>query len=894
MIRFPRRMFCRFVLPVFLLLLASFAEAQLVRQANTTLNLPAGPQATSTYNSENALGSLTFTAPVDVASLPGVTDKLFVIEKAGTVQLVNLAVNPPTKQTFMTLTGVEPSGEQGLLGIAFHPKYNENGYFYLFYSMSGTLYQRVARFRATGTANNYNAATSANFNTMMPIITQRDQNTNHNGGDLAFGPDGYLYISVGDEGAADDSRDNARRISKDFFGAILRIDVDSKSTSLAPNPHDESSTGTVGDSAIGANMYKIPADNPFVALAQGTGNATYNGITFAKTAIRTEIYATGLRNPWRMSFDPQNGRLFVGDVGQGAREEIDIITKGTNAGWSWREGTIGHTAPGSAPEPSGFAPTPPIHDYNRSLGSSVTGGVVYRGNRLQELFGAYIFADFNAGSITALRENANGTWTPSSLGSDGGISGFGYDPRNNDLIYCKLNEGTPNTGLVKRLVRNTTTGTLPPATLTLTGAFSNVPALTPSPGVVPYEPNVSFWSDSATKRRWFSIKNTADKITYNANGNWTFPTGMVWVKHFDVGSTKIETRLLVKTSDGVYGLSYKWRTNQQEADLVNEIGENYLIPSTTQTWRFPSRSECLTCHTAAGGLALSFNTPQLNRAHTYGTTSLNQIAALRDAVSSGGAPLSYFTAASTPGSLASLPAFAAAGDETQSLEWRVRSYLSVNCVQCHQPGGPAVGNWDARHTTKTDMANIINGMLVNDAGDVANRFLVFGDTAHSMLVKRQQGLGVQRMPPLGTLQRDTANETLVANWIAAGTTRQSFMGWQTFHFTSTTAPNSLPDADPDGDGRSNRLEYMTGTDPKSPGSGWTYGTMSVAGNEVQFQFTQPANRAAIVEVSPNLVDWQVWEVPGNTPSYPATAQQRVISVPTTSEMRFFRVGFSEP
>ncbi len=440
----------RLLFVAFFLVLVAIARAQLVREANTTLTLPTELPAATGYTTQNALGALTFTSPIDVASPPGVTNRLFVLERGTGIQIVNL--DTMTKSQFMPLAAYTNS-ECGLLSMAFHPNYNQNGYFYVFYSLriSSLTYQRVARFTATGTAGNYNAATTALASTQAPLITQRDQQDNHNGGDMAFGPDGYLYISTGDEGAQRDGSNNARRIAKDFLGHILRIDVDSKPGSLAPNPHDESSTATVGDSAITAGSYRIPPDNPFVALATGSGNATYNGYTFPKTAIRTEIFSNGYRNPWRMSFDPLSGRLFVADVGQDNYEEVNIVNNGFHAGWSWREGKHAHT-PAVAPTtpPAGWTSNDPIYEYDHSndgggsgndaiiYGSSITGGVVYRGDRLPELFGKYLFCDYNTGFIVALTEQTNGTWTGVRLGTDANISGWGYDPRNGDALLCDL------------------------------------------------------------------------------------------------------------------------------------------------------------------------------------------------------------------------------------------------------------------------------------------------------------------------------------------------------------------------------------------------------------------------------------------------------------------------
>lgn len=913
-------------------LLPTLASAQLVRQANTTLMLPADLPAATGYTTENALGTLTFSNPIDMASPPGVTNRLFVIERNTGIQIVNL--DTLTQSPFLALatyltaqsTPLQTGSECGILSLAFHPNYNQNGYFYVFFSLNvgGVLHQRVARFQATdpdGNPNNpanYNAATTADPATQVPLITQRDSAGNHNGGDLAFGNDGYLYISVGDEGPQYDGGDNARRIAKDFFGAILRIDVDQDPLNLAPNPHDESSTGTVGDSAIGPNTYRVPADNPFVALAQGTGNASYNGYTFPKTAIRTEIWSIGYRNPWRMSFDPPTGRLFVADVGQDNYEEINIVANGANAGWSWREGLHPHT-PAVAPtaEPSGFNHTAPIYEYDHTndtsgpnepdndptiYGTSITGGVVYRGDSLPELLGAYIFADYNSGFIVALRQQGNGSWTGTRLATDSGISGFGIDPRNGDALFCDLTNSR-----VKRLARTGTTGTAPPATLSATGAFSDLATLTPNAGLVAYDPNVAFWSDYAVKSRWFAIKNLTDTIGFSADGVWTFPTGMVWVKHFDFdlvrgNSTtrrRLETRFLVKTANDVYGLSYRWNNiasgTQTDATLVAEGGLSEVVPgsSPAQTWRYPSRTECRTCHTAVGGFALSFNTRQMNRTHSYGLRTPNQISALGSA--------GYFTTA--PTNVHTLPAFARADDTSQSLEWRVRSYLAVNCVQCHQPGGAAQGNWDARATTATDAANLINALLVNDGNNTAARWVVPGDApayglpTNSMVLKRVRGDSTppfQRMPPLGTSERNLEAETLLTAWITQDVpTRQNFAQWQTSQFGSPAAPGAGATADPDGDGERNELEFLRRTNPTIPTLPFDP-VPTVIGGNLQLSFPQIPNRSLLIETSLNLVDWALWNVPGNTPDVPATNAPRTLVAPIDAPRRFFRARITAP
>ncbi len=874
--------------------------ADLERVANTSIDLPAELPVATGYTTQNALGSLTFSSPIGLATPPGENGRLFVAQRDGQIRLVTFPGGVPTSSLYLNLPSLFPPGqslrtdvENGLLSLAFHPDFQTNGQFFIFYSFQVTeggnakLFQRVAKVTVADPA-----ADLAVSPVLTPFITQFDRASNHNGGDMAFGPDGHLYISTGDEGGGDDTFNNGRFIHKNFFSAILRIDVDRQEGNLPPNAHSQAGQSSTFPSAIHPGTYLIPADNPFI----GTTNWHNQAVNPAQ--VRTEIWATGLRNPWRMSIDPATGRLFVADVGQGAREEVNIVNAGDDLGWSWREGKIAFTSGPNpqSPPAAGFEPVDPIHDYGRSLGTSITGGEVYRGNRLTELYGSYLFADFNSGRIWALRENG-GNWNATQLATDSGIAEFGTDPRNGDVIFCDLTDGR-----VKRLTRSGTSGTPPPATLSQTGAFSDLAALTPEAGLVGYEPNVSFWSDHAVKRRWFALQNGNDMIGFHRDGNWTFPTGMIWVKHFDIELTrgdpatrrKLETRFLMKTAGGSYGITYRWRADQSDADLVPEEGASEVIEiqengaPVMQTWRYPGRNDCRTCHTPAGGHALSFNTRQLNRIHEFTPGApQNQLAALEDAGYLSG-PLPVI-----PGAM---PAFARADDGSQSLEWRVRSYLDVNCVQCHQPEAGVPGMWDARASTPLDLANIINGPLNNDGGDAAARFVVPGNPDDSMLLKRLSGIGAARMPPIATNERDLAGEQLVADWITQALPgRRSFSEWQEFHFGSAEAPDAAPDKDPDGDGRNNRFEHLAGTVPTGASSVSPRELLSVSADDgVTFSFHQPANRSALVETSDDMVAWSHWNVPGNHLSFPAEAGERVLTAPVENERHFFRVRLAEP
>ena len=748
---------------VFSLLLLIFqpAQAQLVRVTNTSLsNLPPQPPQLG-YAINNAFPSLTLSTPVAITAPPNETNRLFILEKGGNIVVItNLA--SPTRTVFMTL-GVISTGEAGLIGLAFHPGYATNRYFYIFSSRNLTtsqgsgLHQRISRFQTTST--NANVALT---NTELPLITQIDAADNHNGGDLHFGPDGYLYASVGDEGPQYNGNRNAQIITNKFFSALLRLDVDKRPGNLLPNPHPANTTN-----------YFIPADNPFV------GRTNFNGQTFNTTNVRTEFYSIGYRNPWRMSFDPLTGNLYVGDVGQDQYEEIDVITNGANAGWVYYEGTnLAKTLYPNEPTilinpPAGL--NFPIQQYPHGTGlyqgNSVIGGIVYRGNRLTQLYGAYVFSDYNSGRVWFLRYDGSNTVPFQYITDASSPSALGRDPRNGDVLIAQLG----NNQIGRLDYTATVTGTPLPPTLADTGAFTNLTTLSPAAGIVPYELNVPFWSDNAIKSRWFSLPNTNSKITFNAAANWSFPTGTVWIKHFELELTngvaasrkRLETRFIVRNTNGIYAMTYRWNS-VTNAVLVPEAGTNetFVINDAgnlrTQVWQYPSRSECLACHTAAAGYGLGFRTEQLNRTVTYNAQTTNQIKALSDA--------GYFTTTVT-NNPSSLLALAHPTNLAATLEFRARSMLTANCSPCHQPGGPAGrANWDARITTSTANAGLIRGVPANNFGSTNNFLIAPQSPSNSVLFTRlsARDLGALpsiQMPPLASTLADTQGILLVSNWI---------------------------------------------------------------------------------------------------------------------------------
>jgi mono/diheme cytochrome c family protein len=708
-----------------------------------------------------------------------------------------------------------------------------------------------------------------------------DQAENHNGGDLHFGADGYLYVSLGDEGEGNDSLNNSQIINKDFWSGILRLDVDNRPDNLAPNPHGAITPGT----------YRVPADNPFVGLTN------WSGKTLDPATVRTEFYAVGLRNPWRIAFDPVTGFLYCGDVGQDAREEIDIIIKGGNYGWAFREGFIS----GPKASPPGAVHINPILDYAHGFssiqGNSVTGGVVYRGSRIPALFGHYIFADYVSGNIWAILYDGTNATPVVRLAVDANIAGFGVDPSSGDVLMADQGEDQ-----IKRLVPTPPSDEAFPPTLADTGAFIDLANLTPQAGIVPYDINVPFWSDNAIKTRWFYIP-TNRTITFRATNNWIFPTGSVWVKHFELELTngaassrrRLETRFIVRDSrTNVYGVTYRWDDAQTNATLVREEGldETFMIDDSgiprTQVWHYPGRSECLHCHTGQGGLVLGFNTPQMNRDFDYGGIVDNQIRAMTNA--------GYF---STPVlNLPSLRWLAHPTNEAVSVEQRVRSYLAANCVGCHQPGALGGNSFETRLDPPLSVTRLINGVLSNDASDAANRVIVPGDPAHSMLLNRIATRGPKQMPPLDSTLIDMQAVALVTRWITNDlVSYRTFAQWQIDHFGSANAPNALAAADPDGDGADNFEEYLAYTNPNLASDAWSL-RIEKSGSDVRVIYPQLVNRRVEVQWNSDPTSrtaWQFLSVPQNQPFISATnGLTALLDSLIEAPARYYRARVFEP
>lgn len=735
--------------------------------------LPATNPGSGAWSTENAFPHLTFQNPIKILPQPG-SNRLWVIGREGHVYSFVNDSNTTQQTLVLDLSAqTQGRGDCGLLGIAFHPDFGKAGspnrnYVFLYYNFSpapetgGGIPSYVSSFNRLSRFTLPDGATTIDRSSEFVLINQFDRHALHNGGDMYFGPDGFLYLTNGDEGSYNDEFDNAQRIDRGLFSGVLRIDVDrdaSRSHPIRRQPQGAAPPPGWPDSF--SQGYFIPNDNPWLDPSG---------------SVLEEFYAIGLRSPHRMSYDAVSGQTFIGDLGQDAVEEIDLLAKGANYQWPFREGNA--PAAKSPPDVIRGTSTPPLYDYNHATGHTcVIGGFVYRGaDYAAELGGKYIFGDNISGAIWSMvwdQGEPRVTQLTSANAADRYLSGFGFDQRN-ELYLMTVGSG----GRILKFTRPVPPPQ-PPATLSATGVFADLAMLTPSAGVIPYDVNAPFWSDGAVKRRWIALPNNgnpfdaADTIAFASTGAWQFPAGTVFIKHFELPidarnpmqMRRLETRLLVRdSSGGTYGVTYRWRADQSDADLLpNALTEDITITDAdgttrAQPWDYPSRDNCQTCHTPAAGGVLGVKTAQLNGSFLYPSTGIadNQLRTW--------AKIGMFSNPPPEASIVSLPKLVGLGDTSASLEVRVRSYLDTNCAQCHRPGG-ARGLWDGRFETPLAQQGIVNGPVLNALGLPGAWVIAPGRRDRSIAYLRLHALDGTKMPFLAKNVIHTAAVDLLGEWI---------------------------------------------------------------------------------------------------------------------------------
>ncbi len=723
------------------------------------------PVISGNWSAVVAFTNLLFTNSVGLTHVPD-SNLLCVWEREGRVWMFDNSPGATEKKLVLDVHDrCQGWDDSGLLGVAFHPGFATNHLMFVYYTwvkpgtvvgdpftrpnpvLPNTYHDRLERY--TLDADNVAIPDSVKI-----FVDLTNQTVWHHGGGMFFHPvNGLLYWTDGDNSVGD----NDQIINKSLYSGVFRIDVDCRGGNFSHPPPRQPLNGFT------ANYY-IPNDNPFV----GQPN------------VLEEFFCLGLRSPHRMTIDPVTGRIFIGDVGESSREEIDAIDpgeSGLNFQWNYCEGNLGQMK-----SPYIGISRGPVLDYPHTDGRAVIGGYVYRGQEFAaDLGGKYIFGDNVFRTVWALDETATppkknllcimpkGTG-PNSGTDYTGLSSFGTDA-NGEIYFCQMSSIG---GSIYKLQRG---GPPPPkkvlpALLSQTGVFTDVATLQPADFLIPYGVNSPLWSDGAVKLRWMALPKGA-KIDFSRNGEWQFPDGTVFVKNFSlpVDDTdpkvlhRLETRLLIRDTNGaVYGASYKWRADNSDADLVT-AGTNETITiktatgSRTQKWFFPGRQDCLTCHTTVSGGVLGVKTRQLNGDFKYpdGITD-NQLRVWNH--------LALFKRPINEKTIFLMPRLVSMNDTHASLNMRIRSYLDANCSQCHRPGG-AEAFFDARFVTPLKLQNIINGPVGNQMGITGARVVVPGNTNKSMLFRRISILGENQMPPIARNVVDTNAVAAFAKWISS-------------------------------------------------------------------------------------------------------------------------------
>ncbi len=737
------------------------------------------PNTTTTFDVEVAFTNLTFNLAMQLIPYPN-TNRLVLVEKSGRIRMFENRRNVTQGEVAMFLDisdRVFDNSDSGATGIAFHPEFGQpgstnRGFVYITYKWrpsglggnSDYGYIRLSRFTVP------DGQMTADPSSELILIQQFDQQQFHDAGHLEFGADSFLYFGIGDEGGANDEYNVTQKLNERLHAGIFRIDVNQNPALSHPiirQPFHHPNMPASWPESFTAHYY-IPNSNPFVN---------------PDGSVLEEYYALGLRNPYRFSRDPVTGLVWVGDVGQATMEEVNILQPGRNYQWAYLEGTAnGPKAKPASNDLIGIEQGP-LWEYGRSEGGCVIGGFVYRGVEFPSLTGKYICVDNVSGAIWAL-SSSNGvdltsveriaTMPPGSV--YGGTSSCGRDA-NGEIYFLKV--GGTGAGRIYKLKAQTTIISDPPAQLSQLGAFTSLASLTPVTGFYPYEVNTPLWSDNAGKRRWLAVPNNGthntpgEQIAFSPDDSWRFPAGMVFIKHFDlpINDTnsalvkRLETRFLVMDGEGgAYGLTYKWRDDESDADLLTTSAtQDYEIVNgdgtiRTQTWYFPSRSDCMSCHTANAGYVLGVRTHQLNCPTTYPATGItdNQLRAL-----------GHIGLLGTNYSEVQLPNYLKAYSLTNAaatLEERVRSYLDSNCSQCHRPNG-VNAYFDARYTTPLADQGIIRGPTILFLNSTNDRVVVPQDVASSLLHNRANRVGQFQMPPLAKNVVDSNAVELIAAWI---------------------------------------------------------------------------------------------------------------------------------
>ena len=740
------------------------------REPLTTSTVVGFPDPPPPYRAVRALAGYQPEFPIMARVIPG-SDRMLVITQPrayGPTTLHRVAGEKDAVKVMDTPVGGTA------YDIAFHPKFAENGYVYI--GWNGRLTQ--------WSGHKYSVITRYTMSTKPPydldVKSEKHiiawDSDGHNGAAVCFGNDGMMYVTSGDGTSDSDTNLTGQRTDM-LLAKVLRIDVDNLGEPGGVSPR---------------STYTVPKDNPFVNDAR----------------FRPETWAYGLRNPWRIACDVKTGHIWVGQNGQDLWEQAFLVKKGDNYGWSVTEGSHPFYPDRKA------GPTPivkPTVEHHHSEARSLTGGIVYYGKRYADLVGAYIYGDYSTGRIWAVKHDGEKVmWHKLVAVTTLKITGFTTDTAG-ELLIC--HHAGPGDGGFFTFEPNPAKQSNFPKTLSASGLFETVKGHAVKPGLIPYSVNAPFWSDDLHKERFIALP-PGGSITFHHGRSWEFPDETVLVKSFAVEEKEgdptsrrwVETRFLTKQLGEWYGYSYVWNDAANEATLVGAAGldKEFTIRTPAgerkQVWHYPSRAECMVCHSRAANYVLGLSEMQFNKSHEYGGRADNQLRVLEklgvlkvdwlgevrgrfagDAASKGlkGAAADEYVALHLPqlgqretkaSTLfaqppAGLKRLANPYDKTAPLNDRARAFLHVNCATCHVDagGGNAAMNLDLG--AALDAMKLVGEKPLHQTFDIPDAKLIApGEPDRSVLIRRLGMRGPGQMPPLSSNRVDIEGLELMKEW----------------------------------------------------------------------------------------------------------------------------------
>ncbi len=694
------------------------------------------------FDLEPAYPQLQLQLSVDLDRWPvaGV-QKMVALDLTGRVRIFDDTADATEQILLLEIADAGPDGQRGggrpeTYSLTFDPDFPSRPFVYISSNRpdGGWGRDRVSRFTIQNAESDHPECDAASELTIIDWPSK-----GHNGCDLKFGADGMLYISTGDGDAPGDPN-NVGQLTDNLLSSILRVDV-RKSTAAEP--------------------YRVPDDNPFVD----------------SDGIRPEVWAYGLRNPWRMTFAPDGKTLFVGDNGDENWELVRKVTAGTNHGWSAFEGS--HPFRSSNPLSGPVKElTLPAFEHPHSDMRSIIGGNFYQGQAFADLAGTYLYGCYFTGKVWALDHDpaTHALTNPRRIAdSKGRLVAFAIDHAGEPLVVM-LN------GPVLRLKsREAHAETKPiPSTLSATGLFSSTSEMKPADGVLPYDINASYWTDGAEKTRWMAVPEVAETDKVDApsgeryHKSWNFPNGSAFAQTLWFPSDgkngnrlKVETQVAHQDGGEWRFLTYRWRSDQSDADLVDENGidAEIEVAGKKMPWRFASRAECSACHTQRTYFVNAVSSEQLMRPFDYSDVGGKPGDQLETLIHIGLFKKNREPA--RPNADPPIVALTNPYDASAPLDARARAYLYVNCAQCHRESGlGGRAPFELLHQLPLSDTGTVNAVPMVGLPGVENaRVIAPGAPERSEILRRMQAEVTGRMPLIGSRLPDRKGIDLIHDWI---------------------------------------------------------------------------------------------------------------------------------